>query len=183
MSYLAFEDEKIEAVSEALHIAEDKTGDYYKFSFGQWKRHHYEVKTLISLAEDEITSYAFALLNKCSRVIEDHDSKTKIRDFYIICLQDHQILNALLRDKNLTLLSLLVYIFTHELVHIIRFCNFYQRFNISGNGKEKEEKLVHNTTYEILKDISLPRMDYILESYKWHRLCDIKIEEQRNKQG
>ena len=68
MPYLAFEDKNIEDVSEALNIAEDKTGDYYKFSFGQWKRHHYDVKTLISLADDEITSYAFALLNKYSRI-------------------------------------------------------------------------------------------------------------------
>ena len=175
MSYLAFEDRNIEAVSEALDIAEDKTGDYYKFSFCQWKRHHYDVKTLMSLAEDEISSYAFALLNKSSRVIKGYESKTKTRDFYFICLQDHRILNALKRDNNLTLLSLLVYIFTHELVHIVRFCNFFQRFDISGQGKEKEERLVHATTYEILKDTSLPKMGYILDSYKRHRLWDLAV--------
>jgi hypothetical protein len=175
MAYLAFEEKNIESLSEALDIAEDKTGDYYKFSFCQWKRHHYDVKTLMSLAEDEISSYAFALLNKSSRIIEDYESKTKTRDFYFICLQDHRILNALRRDRNLTLLSLLVYIFTHELVHIVRFCNFFQRFDISGQGKEKEERLVHATTYEILKDSSLPKMGYILESYKRHRLCDIAV--------
>ena len=175
MAYLAFEEKNIESLSEALDIAEDKTGDYYKFSFCQWKRHHYDVKTLMSLAEDEISSYAFALLNKSSRIIEDYESKTKTRDFYFICLQDHRILNALRRDSNLTLLSILVYIFTHELVHIVRFCNFFQRFDISGQGKEKEEKLVHATTYEILKDSSLPKMGYILESYKRHRFCDLAV--------
>ena len=175
MAYLAFEEKNIESLSEALDIAEDKTGDYYKFSFCQWKRHHYDVKTLMSLAEDEISSYAFALLNKSSRIIEDYESKTKTRDFYFICLQDHRILNALRRDSNLTLLSLLVYIFTHELVHIVRFCNFFQRFDIYGQGKEKEERLVHATTYEILKDSSLPKMGYILESYKRHRLCDLAV--------
>jgi len=175
MAYLAFEEKNIESLSEALDIAEDKTGDYYKFSFCQWKRHHYDVKTLMSLAEDEISSYAFALLNKSSRVIERYESKTKTRDFYFICLQDHRILNALRRDSNLTLLSILVYIFTHELVHIVRFCNFFQRFDISGQGKEKEERLVHATTYEILKDSSLPKMGYILESYKRHRFCDLAV--------
>jgi hypothetical protein len=175
MAYLAFEEKNIESLSEALDIAEDKTGDYYKFSFCQWKRHHYDVKTLMSLAEDEISSYAFALLNKSSRIIEDYESKTKTRDFYFICLQDHRILNALRRDSNLTLLSLLIYIFTHELVHIVRFCNFFQRFDISGQGKEKEESLVHATTYEILKDSSLPKMGYILESYKRHRFCDLAV--------
>jgi len=175
MSYPVFEDKNIKAISEALDIAEDRTGDYYKFSFCQWKRHHYDVKTLMSLAKEETSSYAFALLNKSSRILEDYESKTRTRDFYFICLQDHRILNALERDRNLTLMSLLVYIFTHELIHIVRFCNFFQRFDISGQGKEKEERLVHATTYEILKDNSLPGMAYILESYKCNRHCDMVV--------
>ena len=175
MTYLAFEDKDIKDISDALDIAEDKTGDYYKFSLGQWKRHHYDVKTLISLSEDEISSYAFALLNKCSRAAKSYESRTKSRDFYFICLQDHHILKALLRDKNLALPSLLVYIFTHELVHIVRFCNFFQRFEITGRGKEREESLVHNITYEILKDCNLPNMDYILESYKQHRFFELAV--------
>ncbi len=175
MSYPVFEDKSLKDISEALDIAEDGTGDYYKFSFCQWKRHHYDVKTLMSLAKGEMSSYAFALLNRSSRILEDYESKTRTRDFYFICLQDHRILNALERDSNLTLMSLLVYIFTHELIHIVRFCNFFQRFDISGQGKEKEERLVHATTYEILKDSSLPGMAYILESYRRHRHCDMVV--------
>jgi hypothetical protein len=173
MTYLAFEDRDVKDISDALDIAEDKTGNFYKFSFGQWKRHHYDVKTLNSLSEKEISSYAFALLNKRSRATKGYESRTKSRDFYFICLQDHHILNALLRDKNLELHPLLVYVFTHELVHIVRFCNFFQRFEITGKGKESEERLVHNITYEILKDSTLPRMDYVLESYREHRLFEL----------
>lgn len=175
MTYLAFEDRDIKYISDALDIAEDETGNFYKFSFGQWKRHHFDVKTLISLSKNEISNCAFAMLNKCSRAPEGYESRTKSRDFYFICLQDHHILNALARDKNLTLLSLLVYVFTHELVHIVRFCNFFQRFEITGKGKEEEERLVHNITNEILKDSTIPKMNYILESYKHHRLFELAI--------
>ena len=175
MTYLAFKDDNIDTISEALLIAEDKIGDYYKFSSEQWRRHQYDVKTLVALDEDEITSFAFALLNKRSRVIEGFDSSTKKRDFYFICLQDHQILNALQRDKNLTLLPLLVYIFTHELVHIVRFCNFFQRYEITGKNKEYEERLVHETTFSILKKISLRNMDYILDSYKQCRPFELTV--------
>lgn len=173
MTYLAFKDDNIETINDALAIAEEKTGDYYKFSLGQWKRHKYDVKTLRYLKEDEITSFAFALLNKHSRIVEGFDSSTKKRDFYFICLQDHLILNALQKDKNLSLLPLLVYIFTHELVHIVRFCNFYQRYDISGRFREIEEGLVHGTTFDILKNSSLRNMGYILDSYNMHRqnLC------------
>lgn len=169
MTYLAFKDDNINTISEALLIAEDNIGDYYKFSPGQWKRHQYDVKTLVSLEEDEITSFAFALLNKCSRVIEGFNSSTKKRDFYFICLQDHLILSALQRDRKLILLPLLVYIFTHELVHIVRFCNFYERYETTGKTRESEESLVHGTTYDILKNTTLQHMDYILDSYKPHR--------------
>lgn len=175
MSYVSFKESSLKTVSEALDIAEDEAGDFYKFSVGQWKRHHYDVKTLRTLTDDEISFFGFALLNKYTVAADHYDLKRKNRDFYRICLQDHHIIKAVERDKNLTLLSLLVYIFTHELVHIIRFCNFFQRFEITGKGKEDEEKLVHATTYEILKDISLPKMDYILESYKGHRSFGLAV--------
>ncbi len=176
MTDLAFKDDNIDTISEALLIAEDKIGDYYKFSSRQWRRHQYDVKTLANLEEDEITSFAFALLSKRSRVIEGFDSSTKKRDFYYICLQDHLILNALQRDKKLTLLPLLVYIFTHELVHIVRFCNFLQRYEITGKNRECEEGLVHETTFDILKRTSLGNMDYILNSYKQHRPCNLAVQ-------
>jgi hypothetical protein len=175
MTYLAFRDDNIDTISEALFIAEDKIGNYYKFSSRQWRRHQYDVKTLVNLEEDEITSFAFALLNKRSRFVKGYDSSTKKRDFYYICLQDHHILNALQRDKNLTLLPLLVYIFTHELVHIVRFCNFFQRYEITGKNREYEEGLVHETTFDILKNISLKNMDYILNSYKQHRPFELAV--------
>lgn len=175
MTFRPFKEKHIPIVREALDIAEDRTGDYYKFSFGQWKRHRYDVKTLSALDAGEISSYAFALLNKCSREVEDFDFRTKIRDFYFICLQDHQIQKALSRDRRLNLLPLLIYVFTHELVHIVRFCGFSQRFEVSGRGREQEEKLVHAATFKILKGLSLVQMDYVLESYRGHRVCDMAL--------
>ena len=168
-----FNRKHLDTLSEALEIAEDKTGDYYKFSSGQWRRHRYDVKTFSRLKKEEMATDAFALLNKCSMVVSGFESKTTSRDFYFICLQDHQILKALRRDTELCLLPLLVYILTHELVHIVRFCNFSQRFDVSGESREVEERFVHGKTYDILKNLSLPKLDYILESYQGYRMCDM----------
>ncbi len=173
MALKSFNQDDIIFVSDALDIAEDATGNFFKFSLCQWKKHHYDVRTLSNLKNDEIKSNVFALLNKKTRTIGDFDSNTKNRDFYFICLQDHLILNALKRDKELELLSLLIYVFTHELIHIIRFCNFMKRYEAAGKEREKEEKIVHTKTYEILKNISVPKLDYILDSYKNHRQNDI----------
>ena len=167
MTVGSFEYADIVTASEALEIAEDRTTDFYKFSAGQWKRHRYDVKTLSSLKQDEISLNAFALLNKCYRVRGGGEVSMGLEeDFYFICLQDHQILTALQRDSDLKLLPLLVYVFTHELVHIVRFSNFFQRFEIHGKIRDEEEYVVHGTTYDILKDLSLPKLGYILDAYR-----------------
>ena len=171
----SFKKEDVATIGEALDIAEDVTASFYKFSVGQWKRHSYEVKTLKYLSGDEISQYAFALLNKGCRINNGYEFKTRNRDFYFICLQDHHIMRALSRDGELKLLPLLVYIFTHELIHIVRFCNFHQRFEVSGENRDKEEKIVHSETYNILKSLSLPKIDYILKAYEDHRCFDLAV--------
>ena len=107
--------------------------------------------------------------------MSDFESKTKKRDFYFICLQDHQILEAMKRDKSLGFLSLLVYVFTHELVHVVRFSNYFQRFGVSGTEKEKEEVIVHETTFKILENLTLPKLEYVLDSYRDHRVCEMAV--------
>jgi hypothetical protein len=160
-------------VSEALDVAEDVTGNYYKFSLKQWNRHKYDVKTSNSLRKQEISKHAFALLNKGIMNSDEYDSWSKKQDFYFICLQDRPILEALNRDKELELLPLLIYILTHELVHIVRFCNFFQRFEVTGRKREREEGIVHRISYEILRDLMVPRLGYVLDVYKDHRLFDM----------
>ncbi|MBW1779377.1 MAG: hypothetical protein JRL30_01435 [Deltaproteobacteria bacterium] len=169
----SFKQHELMTVSDALDIAEDATGNFFKFSIGQWKRYGYDVKTLSSLNRKEISSFALAVLSKGMRVLHDFEPRTKTRDFYFICLQDHLILRALERDQNLALLPFLVYIFTHELVHIVRFCNYFQRFEVTENERAEEEEIVHSLTFEILKDFSLSQLGYVLDSYQGHRICHI----------
>jgi len=170
-----FRQDELITLSDALDIAEDATGNHFKFSNGQWKKYGYDVKTLSSLGRGEIDSCALAVLNKGIRVLSDFESKTKGRDFYFICLQDHLILRALKRDGDLDLLPLLVYIFTHELIHIVRFCNFFQRFDVTDKERVEEEEVVHSTTYDILKKVSLSKLDYVLDAYRGHRICQIAV--------
>jgi hypothetical protein len=171
----SFKKNDLTVISDALEIAEDATGNFYKFSLGQWKRHQYDVKTRFSLDTEALSASALAVLLKSMRKVEDVDWKSKGRDFYFICLQDHSILEVLERDRYLTLLPLLIYVFTHELVHIVRFCNFFQMFDVSQKKRSREEEIVHKTTFEILKDLSLPNLNYVLDSYQDHRMCEMGL--------
>ncbi len=56
----SFKKNDLTVVSDALEIAEDATGNFFKFSLGQWKRHRYDVKTRSSLKTEEMNSSALA---------------------------------------------------------------------------------------------------------------------------
>jgi len=171
----SFGQNEIITVSDALDIAEDATGNFFKTSIGQANRYGYDVKTLSALKQEEISSFALAVLSKGVRALKDFEPRTKTRDFYFICLQDHLILRAVRRDEDLALLPFLVYIFTHELVHIVRFCKFFQRFDVTDRERAEEEETVHSLTFDILKKSSLARLDYVLDSYRGHRICQIGV--------
>jgi len=167
-----FNRNQLAILRDAVDIAEDMTSNYYNLSLSQWKRHPFDVKTLSYLFGEDIRDNVFAVLKKYMTADSAGTGRLgKSREFYLICLQDHQILKALQRDRDVTLLPLLSYILTHELVHIVRFCKFQVRFDTQEKQcKTKEEKIVHQTTYEILKGLSLPNLSYILSSYSRNRL-------------
>jgi hypothetical protein len=61
---------------------------------------------------------------------------------------------------------LVLYIATHELIHIVRFSKFLQNFHASPDEKQAEEKRVHEKTHEILSDTKLCRMSEVFEFSK-----------------
>ena len=172
MTLQYFNKNQLSVVGDALDIAEDMTSNYFKLSLLHWKRNRFDIRTLSSLFGEEIKDNVFALLKKYMK-----DGETAIEplykkdEHYLIYLQDHQILKALQRDRNLKLLPLLAYILTHELVHIVRFCKFQVRFDTQDEkNRIQEEKIVNHTTFEILKQLSLPNLSYILCSYNPDRM-------------
>ena len=161
-----FNKNQLSTLGDAIDIAEDMTSNYFNLSLTQWKRHPFDVRTLSNFLDVNIKNNAFAILKK--HVQENNNGKGyyKGRESFVIYLQDKQILKAIRRDRELRLLPLLSYIIIHELVHIVRFCNFQARFDLQGEKSiVEEEKIVHQTTREILKDLSLPHLPYILGSY------------------
>ncbi|MBW2095375.1 MAG: hypothetical protein JRI80_10850 [Deltaproteobacteria bacterium] len=174
MGLQTFRESDLATLSEALHVAEDKTSDFFKSSHDLWKRNQYDVKTIKSLASDDMSSYALAVLRRGARK-GPSSWESKEKNFYFICLQDHRILKAVQRDRELALLPFLTYILTHELVHIVRFGSFLQRYEVSGANKEREEQIVHGITFDILKDLSLRKMDYVLDAYRDHRICEVNL--------
>ena len=76
------------------------------------------------------------------------------------------------RDERVKLLPLGVYVVTHELVHIVRFCKFLQRFDAEPLERQQEEMRVHEITQRALGSLRLPHLDYVLEVYRDYQFME-----------
>ena len=172
MERRSFEEKHILLLSQAIDISEELISNYYKISTSDWKRYRYDIRTLKDLLEDEITDFAFAQIRRYIRDPRVKELASKHGDFFKICLQDHVILRALERDPEIQFLPLVTYIVTHELIHVVRFAKFLQRFETDPAESQREERRVHSITYELLVNQRIPHMNHVLEAFKDQRIME-----------
>lgn len=168
-----FNANQIETINQAIEMAEELVSNHYKMSANQWLRPKYDIKTLVELSSEEIVSGPFAQIIRYKGQQENRLLGSSTYDFYKICLQDHSILSALQESESLELFPFLLYIVTHELIHIVRFSKFLQQFDASEAEKMKEETYVHKITHEILTAVSVKGMPEVMKFYnKWRSIFD-----------
>jgi hypothetical protein len=154
-----------ELLEEAAIIAEEMTFDFFKLSPAHWRRSRYDILTLEGLSREEISPHAHALVAKYKGVPQNSSLQSDWFDFYRVCLQDHNILKTLESIPNLSMFPLLLYIVTHELVHVIRFSQFLALFEASEEEKAREETLVHHLTQKILQSLNYLDLSPVIRYY------------------
>jgi hypothetical protein len=160
-----FDPNEIQVVNQSVELAEDLVSSHYKFSTSQLLRLNYDVKTLQDLSWDEIVADHFAQIVRYAEKRKDALLDTSVKDFYKICLQDHAILSAVHQHSELSLMAFVLYVVSHELIHIIRFRHFLQKFDASTNERLAEEVRVHAKTHELLSGISIEGIQPVLNFY------------------
>ncbi len=128
-------------IGNLFNIAELNLIEKLKLSNREIKRLFYRV--YLTEEESAFLDPHFASILKAEIM---HDLPSKRKDLYLIFLNKKKILTW----QNSFLKELLLYIFTHELVHIVRFIRYESNFYTEK--KWEEEKKVHEITKWILKD-------------------------------
>lgn len=166
-----FERRHTQLVDQSVVRAEEIIGDRYRLaSFGP-TRYLYDVVTLRHQKPEERAPGAFAHLIRYARSESGPDSRRLAGHFYRICLQDDGILATFDRpDLGFGLSTLLLYIMTHELIHIVRFEQFEIAFEADEPARSREERIVHGLTYEVLEPLADPSMQVLLEHYRRHAI-------------
>ena len=164
-----FNPEHISVVTNAVAMAEELVSNFYKMSQREWLNNRYDVKTMKDLSPDEIVHGPFAQIIRYEGKKKDTYLGSSVYDFYKICLQDDSILSELKRSADMELFPFMLYVVTHELIHIVRFSKFLQHFNASYPERMAEEKRVHKKTNEILESVNITGLQDVLNFYgKWH---------------
>jgi hypothetical protein len=159
----------IHVVNKAVALAEELVSGYYKMSASEWLRPKFDVKTHVDLSSDEIVPGPFAQVVRYEGRLKDASLGSSSYDYYKICLQDHEILEAIAQYKQLELLPFTLYILTHELIHIVRFSRFLQNFNAIPKERMAEESRVHELTSEILRPVRIDGLLDVLNFYNQWR--------------
>ncbi len=161
-----FDRREIQALEQAIEIAEDLVSNHYKISTSDWKRYRYDIRSLTDLTAEEITDMAFAQIRRYLRCPDQKLRGGNPADYFKICLQDHVIRKATQRDSHIDLLPLAVYIVIHELIHVTRFARFLQRFDASPAEQEAEEARVHDLTFTVLRNCRVSGIQEILAAFR-----------------
>lgn len=168
-----FDADQIQIINESVALGEELVSNHFKMSVAEWLRLRYDIKTLDDLTGDEIVDGPFAQVIRYEGKRTDRQLGSAAYDFYKICLQDHAILAAIKGTTELSLPPFSLYIITHELIHIVRFCKFLQNFDASPEERIAEEGRVHARTHDILSAIPISGIEPVFKFYdEWRRPID-----------
>jgi hypothetical protein len=158
---------ELKVVREQLGEAESLLSRYYCIPGREWPRYPYEVKTLKELEEPEIVENALAVVTKYEYSVQSVADCQRRLEVYGICLQDHNILAVSKRSPgDESFEALMLYILTHELVHVFRFATSPHSFFLEERLRQAEENRVHRIAHDILCKRRDPLLHRVLKKYQ-----------------
>jgi hypothetical protein len=147
----------------ALDEAEERTSRYYCIPPYQWQDLPYD---LLTRQDAEWEPLPAAVLAQVQRLEKLNPRRAASFDFYRIQLNDPSILTAATRENLAAdLYQFLVYILTHELVHLVRLGKIIGHDRDLPGCVETEESRVHHISRQILSGVGYDAFHPILDKF------------------
>ena len=151
-------------VRRVLALAEELCGDHFQLSAFDLRSAPYDVHTARELIADGIEPppqpSQLAELRRCDLTREERSARDRRRTHYRVCLWDPHILAVC--DQGAAAGALLLYVLTHELVHVVRFAKQLALFDATAATRALEEQAVHQATEKILGRAREPGLTELL---------------------
>jgi hypothetical protein len=144
-----FDRSQRQQVGRAARLAESLTSGFYCIPGREWPRFPYDINTLAEGPGPDAP--VFADVVRLTRPDAPRPGRAA-RDLYRIRLRDDEILSAIRGESDLELYPLLLYVLTHELVHVVRFESGFAAYDTDDHKtRGLEETRVHAITRKVLK--------------------------------
>ncbi|WP_022853127.1 hypothetical protein [Thermodesulfatator atlanticus] len=140
-------------------LAEELIDKHFSLSSQEWRRLQYEIipqeKILITIPNDALATLF---------LLQNHEIlPRKRREFFGLALAEEKL--VALGKSSSFLNALLLYIFTHELVHMVRFVRFCANFWMALPERLKEERRVHHLTKEVLSYYRCRELEKVIKHF------------------
>ncbi len=160
-----FQPRHLRIVDEALIIAEETVSDRFGLTCSFWKRHPFDVKSLLGAMSWERVGNGYAqLFRYAKKVCEKRRGSDNPLVFYRIVLNDQRIISTTESEAVFRMKPLLVYILIHELLHIVRFTRFCCHFD--HYDRLREEKTVHKLTCKMINHLPIPGIHEVASHFQ-----------------
>ena len=141
-----------ELAIQAMDEAGERTARYYCIPPFRWQELRYDLLTRQDREWQPLPDIVFAQVQFLQRV---NRRQSDLRDFYRIQLNDPTILTAAERENLASnLYPFLVYILTHEMVHLVRLTTILEDPAVVPPFDESEEQRVQCISHQILTGTS-----------------------------
>lgn len=152
---LIFSGSERREVDRALSLAESYTGLFYGIPGREWPQYPYEVRTLAEGPGPEAPVFADVVRAVPLEAAEGRSSRPRFR----VRLRDDVILAKSRDVGEVGLFPMLLYVLTHELVHVVRFGSGLADFDAPPEERRCEEARVDAVTRRILAPAADPALD------------------------
>ena len=168
---LFFSDSERRLVISAQGEAEERTSGYYCIPPRHWQRLQYDLITGKDLGWEPLPDTALA---KVQRVAQINVRRPVPADFFRIQLNDPTILSAAKREKlEPDIYPFLVYIITHEMVHLVRLSSILDRDDHPPSGADVEEERVERISRQILSRTGCEHFKPVFERFRLPALASL----------
>ncbi len=162
-----FQPSHLKILSQAVSLSEEIISDQFRLTSSYWVRNPFVVKTLKGQRPDRFPKGVYAHLEKYGNNWQDKSYGKDSRSLYRITILDPRVL-AVTKGNHGLIMPFLLYIMTHELIHIVRFGRF--ECVASETDKCAEEVKVHNLTEKVLEGIRIPKLDVVMDFFNGKRI-------------
>ncbi len=161
-----FTDDQLRSIRESLRQAEACLERFYCFSPREWFHYSYELLTGKDLPPGlpSRPPKVFGEILKKSESPPGAADSLEPAAVYGIILFDANILRHLRETPGVSFERLILYILTHELVHLARFFHLID-YDLPDSERIQEEQKVHRLTGLILSQLGDPALTELTEAY------------------